>query len=38
MAMTNPETGSEIEVEEDGDFTVTFSMSLPPQPADTTED
>jgi hypothetical protein len=29
MTFTNPETGSEIEVEEDGDFTVTFSMRLP---------
>jgi hypothetical protein len=29
MPYTNPETGSEIEVEEDGDFTVTFSMTLP---------
>lgn len=29
MAETNPETGSEIEMEDDGDFTVTFSMSLP---------
>lgn len=38
MAETNPETGSEIEMEDDGDFTVTFSMSLPPQPAETTKD
>ncbi len=29
MAETNPETGSEIEMEDDGDFTVTFSMALP---------
>lgn len=33
-ALTNPETGSEIEVEADGDFTVTFSMTLPQPPAD----
>jgi hypothetical protein len=38
MALINPETGSEIEVEEDGDFTVTFSMALPPQPADDTDE
>ena len=38
MALINPETGSEIEVEEDGDYTVTFSMALPPQPTDDTED
>lgn len=33
---TNPETGSQIETEENGDFTVTFSMGLPtpPPPAD----
>lgn len=30
---TNPETGSDIEYEENGDFTVTFSMGLLPQPA-----
>jgi hypothetical protein len=39
--MTNPETGSDVEVEPDGDFTVTFSMTLPPQrpqPADDTEE
>ena len=29
MAETNPETGSEIEMEDDGDYTVTFSMTLP---------
>lgn len=34
MAPSNPETGSEIEVEEDGDYTVTFSMRLPAPPAD----
>lgn len=33
MGQINPETGSEIEIEDDGDFTVTFSMTLPPQPA-----
>lgn len=36
MAETNPETGSELEVEDDGDFTVTFSMTLPAD--DSTED
>lgn len=35
---TNPSTGSEIEIEEDGDYTVTFSMSLPQQPADDTDE
>lgn len=35
---TNPDTGSEIELEDDGDFTVTFTMQLPAQPTDTTED
>lgn len=36
----NPDTGSRIEYEDDGDFTVTFSMTLPPQPTtnDTPED
>jgi hypothetical protein len=29
---TNPETGSEIETEENGDFTITFSMGLPTPP------
>lgn len=33
MPLINPETGSEIEIEPDGDFTVTFEMTLP-QPAD----
>jgi hypothetical protein len=33
MGQTNPETGSDIEIEDDGDFTVTFSMTLPPRPA-----
>ncbi len=32
---TNPET--DIEIEDDGDFTVTFSMTLPPEPADNNE-
>jgi hypothetical protein len=31
---TNPETGSDIEVEDDGDYTVTFEMTLPTPPAD----
>ncbi len=34
---TNPDTGSQIEVENDGDYTVTFSMSLPPQPTNDDE-
>jgi hypothetical protein len=34
MPLINPETGSEIEVEADGDFTVTFSMTLPQPPTD----
>ncbi len=38
MALINPETGSEIEIEENGDFTITFSMRLPPEPTDNTED
>ena len=33
MGWTNPDTGSEIEVDGD-DVTVTFTMSLPPQPAE----
>lgn len=37
MPLINPETGSEIDVEADGDFTVTFSMTLP-QPPTTDED
>lgn len=32
-----PETTSHVEVEEDGDFTVTFSMTLPQPPADDTD-
>ena len=32
-----PDTGSEVEVEDDGDFTVTFSMTLPQRPAEDTE-
>ncbi len=35
---TNPETGSEIEYEDNGDFTITFSMTLPPQPAPSSDD
>jgi len=35
MGLINPETGSEIDIEADGDFTVTFSMTLP---APTTDD
>jgi hypothetical protein len=38
MGLINPETGSEVEVEDDGDFTVTFSMALPPQSADDTDE
>jgi hypothetical protein len=34
MPLINPETGSQVEVEPDGDYTVTFSMTLPPPPAD----
>lgn len=26
---TNPETGSDVEIEDDGDYTVTFSMQMP---------
>lgn len=33
----NPQTGSEIEMEDDGDYTVTFSMTLPQPPADNEE-
>jgi hypothetical protein len=29
---TNPDTGSEIEYEEDGDFTITIPMRLPSTP------
>ena len=35
---TNPNTGSEIEYEDDGDYTVTFSMTLPAPPAPTTDE
>jgi hypothetical protein len=36
---TNPETGSEIEMEPDGDFTITFSAWGPtPPPADDEQD
>ena len=38
MTLIDPETGSEVEIEDDGDFTVTFSMALPPQPADDTNE
>lgn len=38
MGLINPETGSEVEMEDDGDFTVTFSMTLPPQPANDTDE
>jgi hypothetical protein len=34
MGLINPETDSQVEVEDDGDYTVTFSMTLPPAPAD----
>ncbi len=37
MNLINPDTGSEVETEEDGDFTVTFPMRLP-EPADETGD
>lgn len=33
----NPDSGSEIEMEEDGDFTITFPMQLP-APAEGTDD
>lgn len=33
----NPNTGSEIEIEDDGDYTVTFSMQLPQQPTNDDE-
>lgn len=33
MGLSNPETGSQVDIEDDGDYTVTFSMALPaPQP------
>lgn len=34
----NPETGSDIEFEDDGDFTVTFSMTGPTPPPPPTND
>lgn len=39
MHQTNPETGSDVEYEDDGsgDYTVTFSMILPQPPDDTDE-
>ena len=38
MGLINPETGSETEIEADGDYTVTFSMSLATPPADDTDE
>lgn len=38
MPLINPETGAEIEVEADGDFTVTFTMTLPAETDETTEE
>ncbi|MFJ2630866.1 hypothetical protein ACIO6U_02730 [Streptomyces sp. NPDC087422] len=32
MGQANPETGSDIEYEADGDYTITFLMSLPTPP------
>ncbi len=32
MGWTNPDAGSDIEIEDDGDYTITFSMTLPPPP------
>lgn len=37
MAYTNPETGSEIDIEDDGDYTVTFTMTLPTRAPDNDE-
>lgn len=37
MAKYETESGSTVETEDDGDYTVTFSMSLPQQPADDDE-
>lgn len=34
----NPQTGSEVEMDDDGDFTVTFSMTLPQPPAEDTDE
>lgn len=34
MAKYETESGSTVETEDDGDYTVTWSMTLPPQPAD----
>lgn len=35
MAQTNPDTDSQVDIVVDGDYTVTFSMTLPTQlPAD----
>lgn len=38
VPLINPDTGSEIEVESNGDYTVTFSMTLPQTPADDTDE
>jgi hypothetical protein len=35
---TNPQTGSDVEIEDDGDFTVTFPMRLPTRKPDADED
>lgn len=37
MATYETEGGSTVETEEDGDFTVTFSMALP-QPSDSDDE
>ena len=37
MGQTNPDTGSQVDIEDDGDYTVTFSMTLPPPPANDDE-
>lgn len=37
MGLINPETGSEIEIEDDGDFTVTFSLTLPQSSDESTQ-
>jgi hypothetical protein len=37
MGQTNPQTGSDIEIEANGDYTVTFEMSLP-QPTPTNDE
>lgn len=35
---TNPETGSDVEYEDDGDYTITFSMALPAPTSSDEED